>query len=337
MVEHKIKKLPLVERRRHAARPDHREGSAQAAAACRSRRATRSGRLRVGAAIGATGDYLERAAELLSAGVDVLVIDIAHGHSLVMAAAIDAFRKRFGDVELIAGNVATAEGARFLLERGVNAHQGRHRPRRRLHDAADDELRRAAGAGAGRSAGSAVGDRVPLIADGGIKRARRASRRRCSSAATRVMLGSAFAGTEETPGDIVQKSVLMPESQKIGAGAVQGVPRHGVARRRSAIASTSKTPTRVDVEALGAEGHGGQRAGARLGAAGHPRHAEAPVLVDQLRRRDQPARVAAEVLGGARALPRHTHRALPDSNRTSADKCSHEGTKTRRRTKLRST
>src|SRR5262249_41133881 len=79
------------------------------------------GRLRVGAAIGATGDYLERAAELLKAGVDVLVIDIAHGHSQVMDRAIAEVRKRFGDgVELIAGNVGTPDGTTFLLDRGVN-------------------------------------------------------------------------------------------------------------------------------------------------------------------------------------------------------------------------
>src|SRR5207244_2238217 len=79
------------------------------------------GRLRVGAAIGATGDYLERAAEVLNAGTDVLVLDIAHGHSIVMARAIEEIRKRFGAVELVAGNVATAEGATFLAERGANA------------------------------------------------------------------------------------------------------------------------------------------------------------------------------------------------------------------------
>ena len=78
------------------------------------------GRLRVGAAIGATGDYLERAAELIRAGVDVLVIDIAHGHSVVMERAMAQFRKQFPDAELIAGNVATAEGARFLMDRGAD-------------------------------------------------------------------------------------------------------------------------------------------------------------------------------------------------------------------------
>src|SRR5205814_10435132 len=116
MVERKVKKLPLVN-------PDGTLlGLVTARDLVRQTRlpfATRDerGRLRVGAAVGATGDYLERAAELIKAGVDVLVIDIAHGHSGVMARAIGEVRKRFGEVELIAGNVATAEGTRFLLER----------------------------------------------------------------------------------------------------------------------------------------------------------------------------------------------------------------------------
>src|SRR4029077_15475305 len=116
----KIKKLPLV----------HEDGTIlgliTAKDLLKHRRhpfATRadSGRLRVGAAVGATGDYLERAAEVLRAGADVLVIDIAHGHSLVMERAIAQIRAKFGAVELVAGNVATAEGARFLVDRGVNA------------------------------------------------------------------------------------------------------------------------------------------------------------------------------------------------------------------------
>src|SRR3954469_11650768 len=119
MVERKVKKLPLV----------NRDGSllglVTARDIVRRRRlpfATRDerGRLRVGAAVGATGDYLERAAELIKAGVDVLVIDIAHGHSEVMEHAVAGLRKHVGDVELIAGNVGTAEGTRFLIERGVN-------------------------------------------------------------------------------------------------------------------------------------------------------------------------------------------------------------------------
>src|SRR5205085_3116009 len=119
MMAHKVKKLPLVDD------ADVLLGLITAKDLMRQTRlpfATRDeqGRLRVGAAVGAHGDYLERAAELIKAGVDVLVIDIAHGHSIVMDRAIGDLRKRFGGVELIAGNVGTAEGTAFLLERGVN-------------------------------------------------------------------------------------------------------------------------------------------------------------------------------------------------------------------------
>ena len=119
MIDRKIKKLPLVDAQGVLT------GLITAKDIIEQKRlplATRDaqGRLRVGAAIGAKGDYLERAAELIKAGVDVLVIDIAHGHSVVMAKALEAFRARFGDFELVAGNVATAEGAKYLAERGVN-------------------------------------------------------------------------------------------------------------------------------------------------------------------------------------------------------------------------
>ena len=115
MVERKVKKLPLVA-------PDGTLiGLVTSRDLVRQRRlpfATRDdlGRLRVGAAIGARGDYLERAAELLRAGADVLVIDIAHGHSGVMDRALGAVRQRFPDADVIAGNVATAEGARTETE-----------------------------------------------------------------------------------------------------------------------------------------------------------------------------------------------------------------------------
>ncbi len=170
------------------------------------------GRLRVGAAIGARGDYLERAAELLKAGADVLVIDIAHGHSEVMARAIAAFRARFGDAELVAGNVATGEGVRFLLERGVNGIKVGIGPgggcTTRLHTnfgvpqvQALVECRMAANG------------RVPLIADGGVRRHGALVQALLFGGDT-VMLGSAFAGTLETPGEMVQKPVVLPESNK---------------------------------------------------------------------------------------------------------------------------
>ncbi len=209
------------------------------------------GRLRVGAAIGAKGDYLERAAELLNAGADVIVIDIAHGHSVVMARAIDAFRKQFGDTELIAGNVATAEGTRFLAERGVNGIKVGIGP----GGGCTTRLNTNFGVPQAQAlveCRAAAGDKVPLIADGGIKRDGAVVQALLFGGDT-VMLGSALAGTTETPGDTVQKAVVIPESSKTvkvpfkvfrGMASLQAiVDRLDVEDAESA-----------DVEALGAEG-----------------------------------------------------------------------------------
>src|SRR5439155_24724568 len=113
MAERKIKKLPLVN-------PDGTVlGLITAKDLIKHREhpfATRDqgGRLRVAAAVGATGDYLERAVELERACADVMVIDIAHGDSIVMERAIDELRKRLGRIDLVAGNVANPDGARVL-------------------------------------------------------------------------------------------------------------------------------------------------------------------------------------------------------------------------------
>src|ERR1043166_630068 len=197
----KIKKLPLVDK------DDTLIGLITAKDLLRQRQlpfATRDdqGRLRVGAAIGAKGDYLERAAELIRAGVDVIVIDIAHGHSVVMARAIEAFRKRFDGVELVGGNVATAEGTRFLLERGVNGIKvgigpgGGCPTRLNTNFGVPQAL---------VECRAAAGGRVPLIADGGVKRDG-ALVQALLFGGDSVMLGSALAGTTETPGD--RKSVV---------------------------------------------------------------------------------------------------------------------------------
>jgi IMP dehydrogenase len=249
MRAHKIKKLPLVD-------GDGRLlGLVTARDLLQQERlpfATRDaqGRLRVGAAIGAKGDYLERAAELLRVGADVIVIDIAHGHSAVMGRAIDAFRRQFGDAELIAGNVATAEGTRFLVERGVNGVKVGIGPgggcTTRLNTnfgVPQVEALVACRAAAGH---------VPLIADGGVRRDGAFAQALLFGGDT-VMLGSAFAGTIETPGDTVQKPVVIPESHKTvkvpfkvfrGMASLQAiVDRLDVEDAESA-----------DVEALGAEG-----------------------------------------------------------------------------------
>ena len=249
MRAHKIKKLPLVDREGRLL------GLVTAADLLKQERlpfATRDdhGRLRVGAAIGAKGDYLERASELLRAGADVIVIDIAHGHSAVMGRAIEAFRKQFGDTELIAGNVATAEGTRFLIDRGVNGVKVGIGPgggcTTRLNTnfgVPQVEALVTCRAAAGN---------VPLIADGGIKRDGAIVQALLFGGDT-VMLGSVLAGTIETPGDTVQKPVVIPESHKTvkvpfkvfrGMASLQAI----VDRLDVEDAETA------DVEALGAEG-----------------------------------------------------------------------------------
>jgi IMP dehydrogenase len=209
------------------------------------------GRLRVAAAVGATGDYLERAGEMIRAGADLLVIDIAHGHSVVMERAIERIRVRYGDVELVAGNVATAEGARFLADRGVNG------------------IKVGIGPGGGCTTRLttnfgvpqvealvqcrvAVGDRLPLIADGGVKRDGAIAQALLFGGDT-VMLGSAFAGTEETPGEIVMKPVLTPESQKIVKvpfKVFRGMASIAAVRDRLDLEEANPR----ELEAIGAEG-----------------------------------------------------------------------------------
>jgi IMP dehydrogenase len=251
MVDRKIKKLPLVDR------DGVLIGLITAKDIVRQERlpfATRDaqGRLLVGAAIGAKGDYLERAAELLRAGVDVIVIDIAHGHSGVMARAIEAFRARFGDVELIAGNVATAEGVTFLAKRGVNAVKvgigpGGGCTTRLTTSFGVPQLQALVEC---REAGRAAN--VPLIADGGVKRHGAIFEALLFGGDT-VMLGSMFAGTEETPGEVVHKAVVLPDSQrtvKVPFKVLRGMASIQAIRDRLDVEDADT----ADVEALGAEG-----------------------------------------------------------------------------------
>ena len=250
MREHKIKKLPLVDdagRLLGLVTAKDLIKQKQLPAATRDSH----GRLMVGAAIGAKGDYLERAAELLRAGADVIVIDIAHGHSVVMSRAVETFRRQFGDAELIAGNVATADGVRFLIDRGVNGVKVGIGPgggcTTRLNTnfgvpqvAALVECRRAAG------------DEVPLIADGGVKRDGALVQALLFGGDT-VMLGGALAGTIETPGDTVQKPVVIPESHK--TVKVPFKVFRGMASLQAIVDRLDVEDSSVaDVEALGAEG-----------------------------------------------------------------------------------
>ena len=127
------------------------------------------------------------------------------------------------------------------------------------------------------------GSGVPLIADGGIKR-HGALAEALLFGGDCAMLGSAFAGTEEAPGEIVHKSVVLPESQKtvkVPFKVLRGMASIEAIRDRLDVEDADD----VELEAHRRRRHGDQRAGARLGAADRPRHDEAPLLVDQLRRR----------------------------------------------------
>jgi IMP dehydrogenase len=251
MVDRKIKKLPLVDREGTLI------GLITARDILRQERlpfATRDayGRLLVGAAIGAKGDYLERAAELIAAGVDVIVIDIAHGHSVVMARAIEAFRARFGDVELVAGNVATADGVKFLADRGVNAIKvgigpGGGCTTRITTSFGVPQLQALV-----ECREAAAPRNVPLVADGGVKRHGAIFEALLCGGDT-VMLGSMFAGTEETPGEVVQKPVVLPDSQKtvkVPFKVLRGMASIQAIRDRLDVEDADV----ADVEALGAEG-----------------------------------------------------------------------------------
>ena len=159
------------------------------------------GRLRVAAAIGATGDYLERAQELVRRNVDVIVIDTAHGHSERVIQAVMAI-KRALDVQLVAGNVATYEGARDLIELGVDGIKvgigpGSICTTRVVSGAGVPQITAISEASrAARPAG------VPLISDGGIKYSGDVTKA-IATGADSVMIGSLFAGTEESPGETI--------------------------------------------------------------------------------------------------------------------------------------
>jgi IMP dehydrogenase len=159
------------------------------------------GRLLVGAATGATGDYLERAAALLATGVDVMLIDVAHAHSKVVRRAVEGFRARFGSVPLVCGNVGTAEGARFLADVGASAIKVGIGPgrgcRTRLETAAGVAQLQAV-----RECWLELGDEVPIIADGGVKNDKDIFLAIACGAST-VMMGSALSGTDEAPGRVI--------------------------------------------------------------------------------------------------------------------------------------
>ena len=161
----------------------------------------RHGRLRVAAAVGIASDLFNRVDALLDAGVDVIVVDTAHGHSKAVMDTVKKLKKHFNDIEIIAGNVATFEGAQALIDCGVDAVKAGIGP------GAICTTRVVTGVGVPQitaimeCARACKEHQVPLIADGGIKHTGDIVKA-IAAGADSVMVGSLFAGTQESPGDI---------------------------------------------------------------------------------------------------------------------------------------
>jgi len=160
------------------------------------------GRLRVGAAVGATGDFVERITELVRMKVDVIAIDTAHGHSARVLAAVKEVKRQFPDLDLIVGNIATEDAARDLIAVGADAIKVGMGPgsictTRVVSGVGMPQI--SAIIGCVKAAREA---NIPLIADGGIKFSGDITKALAAGADT-VMIGSLFAGTDESPGETI--------------------------------------------------------------------------------------------------------------------------------------
>ncbi len=219
---HRIEKLPVVDKRgrlvglitfKDIQKKKHHPNACKDA----------HGRLRVGAAVGVTSDASERVNALREAGVDVIIVDTAHGHSQKVLDTVKRIRKILTDADLIAGNVGTAEGTRDLIRAGVDAVKVGIGP------GSICTTRVVAGVGvpqitavydcakvAGRS-------KVPVIADGGIKQTGDIAKA-IAAGADSVMIGSLFAGVDESPGE---KILLEGRSYKVyrGMGSVEAMKK----------------------------------------------------------------------------------------------------------------
>ncbi|MBI4825056.1 MAG: IMP dehydrogenase [Nitrospirae bacterium] len=160
------------------------------------------GRLRVGAALGVGEDTIESAAALIKVGVDALVVDTAHGHSQFVLETVKELKRKFRNIEIVAGNVATAEATRDLIKAGVSAVKVGVGP------GSICTTRIVAGAGVPQMTAvkecSRIADAagIPIIADGGIKFSGDVTKA-IAAGASCVMIGGLFAGTDESPGELV--------------------------------------------------------------------------------------------------------------------------------------
>jgi IMP dehydrogenase len=201
LAKHRIEKLPVVDGERHLRgliTVKDIEKRIRHPHACKDS----LGRLRVAAAVGAGGDCLERAQELLRCGVDAVVVDSAHGHSVGVLEAARALRAVLRGADMVVGNVGTGEGARAVADAGADAVKVGMGP------GAICTTRVVTGAGMAQvtavlSAAKALeGTGVPIVADGGIKYSGDVVKALAAGAHS-VMIGGLFAGTEESPGETV--------------------------------------------------------------------------------------------------------------------------------------
>lgn len=199
--ENKIEKLPLIDKRGNL------QGLITSKDIMKRRQfpsATKDskGRLRVAAAVGVKGDHMDRSRRLLDSGADALVVDIAHGHSVYAIDTVKEIKREFGDVEVIAGNVATAKGASDLIKAGADAIKVG------VGSGSICVTRVVTGSGVPQltaimdSAAGASDSDVPIIGDGGIRNPGDVTKALAAGASS-VMIGSLFAGTEESPGPTV--------------------------------------------------------------------------------------------------------------------------------------
>jgi IMP dehydrogenase len=180
------------------------------------------GRLRVGAAVG-VGDHSERVPELLKAGVDIVVVDTAHGHSQGVIDAVRAIKKKYPDLDVVAGNIATAEAAKDLIKAGADCVKVGIGP------GSICTTRVVSGAGVPQITAvmdcfkEAEKSGIPLIADGGVKFSGDITKALAAGASC-VMIGSLFAGTEESPGESV---LFQGRSYKVyrGMGSIGAMER----------------------------------------------------------------------------------------------------------------
>jgi len=226
------------------------------------------GRLRVGAAIGATGDYLERAEELAREKVDVLAIDTAHGHTSRVMDAIREVKRKFPEMQLLAGNVATAEGARDLISLGIDGLKVGIGP------GSICTTRVVTGAGVPQITAilecyrAAKGTGVPIIADGGIKFSGDITKALAAGAAA-VMIGGLFAGTEESPGETILYQGRTFKSYRgmgslgaMDAGSADRYSQEGAARGKSVPEGIEgQVPYKGSLSALVDQLVGGVRSG----------------------------------------------------------------------------